>query len=476
MATWSHHILKYFLPTLRLQQFPHWIPLWEQKQRRSFLLTTRAIYIFAVLAYPAHYFLIDLRLKAGEPVWLPYRFAMTALSMIMFGMTFTHFFRTRSIPFVLYGYAVVFFQVRSMVWNNGVPYFYAFALATFITAAIHRPIGPSLLYLGSMYALVWPSLRQTSVHPSYLISAMIVSVVILLGLRSRMSAEIDGFIDEQTLMETQRKLIESEMELNSQIRAFLPSEIYRRVMHLIQTQQLPVHNAVEEVLKLRSCRVACLFTDIRGFTKKTKNIDRFIIDSVSPNLRASTNLIETYHGIPRLIGDLIFTYFDSHNGISNLLRAISCAIALTDQTRRMNETLPPEKRIQRYISLTYGDAVVGNIGGADSSREITVLGNPANILSRIDELTKHPTLASLLDMDHLILSAEAATQLNEEFPQLELRWIDLWSIHLTIRDFPEQRSIVLFPIHQKNQQHLQQILSNQQTGAQTSDQNWREAV
>lgn len=476
-----YRLLTFFVPTIKLQRGPQWIPHWEQKQRRSILITSRVIFVFAALAYPAHYIWIDRVLKKPLELWFQYRFGMAAFCLVILGLSFTRLFshRPRAL-FMLFGYVMCYLQVRSMLWFDGVPYAYAFVMAALVTVAQQATLGSSLLYLSSIYLLQKNSLAQTSVQPAYLISAAIMGVIFVTTFRTRMSAEIDSFIEEQTHLETQKKLIQSQMELNTQIRAFLPSEIYKRVISLINTGDVSVHEAVEQVLHLRTRYVACLFTDIRGFTKKTKSIDGFIYESAGPSLRASTAIVERHQGIPRLIGDLIFTYFDDEDPRANLYRALSCAIALFDQSRQMNLALSQDLRIQRYLLISFGSGVVGNVGGSDGSREITVLGTPANILSRIDELTKKPEIASLLVDDHLILSAEAANQLQLYFPALELTWIDVHGLNLTIRDFPEERHIVLFPLHMANRAHFIQIqkteLRHTLEGESEDDQARRKAV
>lgn len=458
MLVLYYRLITFFVPTIKLQRTPQWIPLFAQMQRRSVLITSRVIFAFATLAYPAHYIWIDRVLKKPLELWFNYRMGMAAMTAAMIGLSLHSWFAHRPrVLFMIFGYVMCYWQVQSMLWFEGVPYAYAFVMAGLVTIAQQMTLGASLFYLASIFLLQKQGLSQTTIQSAYLISAGIMTTIFVATFRTRMSAEIDNFIEEQTHIETQKKLIQSQMELNTQIRAFLPSEIYKRVIELINTQNIAVHEAVDEVLKLKTRPVACIFTDIRGFTKKTKSIDGFIYESAGPNLRASTALIERHQGIPRLIGDLIFTYFDSTDGRTNLYRALNCAIALFDQSRQMNLALSQDLRIQRYLLISFGNAVVGNVGGADGSREITVLGNPANVLSRIDELTKKPEISSMLVDDHLILSAEAANRLQHYFPNLELKWIDVHALSLTIRDFPEEKHIVLLPLHLENRAHFVKI-------------------
>ena len=74
-----------------------------------------------------------------------------------------------------------------------------------------------------------------------------------------MPVEIAGFLAEQEKLQAQKKLIESEIELNSEIRAFLPKQIYDRMIVERQRRRTTVLQAMDEALRPRLKTVACLF-------------------------------------------------------------------------------------------------------------------------------------------------------------------------------------------------------------------------
>jgi class 3 adenylate cyclase len=193
-------------------------------------------------------------------------------------------------------------------------------------------------------------------------------------------------------------------------------------------------------LRPRKQNIACLFSDIRGFTEGSKDLDAFIRDSVLPNVKESTNAIEIYGGIPRKIGDLIFAYFDHKSTHLNLIRSILAGLEIARINEDQNAD-PSNPNIERYILISTGEAIVGNIGGFDSSVEITALGSPVNYLSRVDELTKHPKLRELLASSDLIICNTSLTLLHEidVFPNVTS--IDLSELGLSIRNFHEQTII-----------------------------------
>jgi class 3 adenylate cyclase len=97
--------------------------------------------------------------------------------------------------------------------------------------------------------------------------------------------------------------------------------------------------------------------------------------------------------------------------------------------------------IKRYVLVSCGEALVGNLGGLDSSIEITALGSPVNFLSRVDEVTKDPAVAGDLNPGNLILS-ESANQILERFaPEVARKRIDLEAAGVFIRDFRDVKYV-----------------------------------
>ena len=85
--------------------------------------------------------------------------------------------------------------------------------------------------------------------------------------------------------------------------------------------------------------------------------------------------------------------------------------------------------------------MVGNIGGFDSSVEITALGSPVNFLSRLDELTKHPELRKRLVSSDLVICDRSLRLLGEVGIYPEVTTIDLARIGVLIRNFPDHTII-----------------------------------
>jgi class 3 adenylate cyclase len=208
----------------------------------------------------------------------------------------------------------------------------------------------------------------------------------------------------------------------------------------MEDERMSVIEASIEVLTPKKRKVSCIFSDIRGFTQGSKDLEAFIKESVIPEVKACSDAIEDFGGIPRKIGDLIFAYFDEESVERNIVASAAAAMAISRLNQDMNETANMV-RIKRYVLLSYGEALVGNLGGLDSSIEITALGSPVNFLSRLDEATKNRALADKLSPGDLVLSQEFSKMLASLVPDVTQSEIDLQKIGVSIRDFDDVRYV-----------------------------------
>ena len=97
--------------------------------------------------------------------------------------------------------------------------------------------------------------------------------------------------------------------------------------------------------------------------------------------------------------------------------------------------------IRRYILISSGNAIVGNIGGMDSSIEITALGPPVNFLSRLDDATKAESFSAVLNNRDLLIGRSAREELAIVTTDLKFEKIELDDIGVSIRDFPEEKVV-----------------------------------
>jgi class 3 adenylate cyclase len=445
---WLDRIISWIFPSLTLQGTP-WHQLWESKERREFVFRARILYVIVGLAYVAHYLFFD-RVMKLEPLefWFRFRMSMLLVAWLTAGfycLPSLYALRYYKLPAMIAGAVFCYFQSRVLVWYEGGLYFYAFAFVIVATVVLRLSIAPSVAYGSALIASQWSSYLEAGIEVPLLFSATAITLIFIVFARSGHVSEVKYFKANQQNIENQRRIIELNIEFADRIRAFLPKEISSRLFRYVEEKRMTILQAIEEVLRPRQRDIACLFSDIRGFTRATQGKgDVFLDEGVIPNVKQCTYAVERCGGIPRKIGDLLFAYFDQPNPQDNLVRCFKAALDVVQTNNDFNENRPGQDPINRYVLITSGDAIVGNLGGFDSSIEITALGNPVNFLSRIDEATKHPSIRHLITNRHVVMDERTATELGVILPDLRLESLNLSELGVRIRDFESVDRIFLY--------------------------------
>ena len=445
---WLDRAIAWTFPSLALQGTP-WYRLWQEKERADFLFLPRVLFSLGGLGYFAHYVFFD-RVMNLQPVelWFWFRMSMGTLALataLYYFIPSLYKARFYKIPAIIAGATCAYFQARVLVWYEGSLYLYAFAFVIVATVVLRLSIGQSLLYAGLLIAAQWDSYLEAGIDKPLLFSATIVTLVFLCFARSGYSAQLQYFRANQENIENQKRIIELNIEFADRVRAFLPKEISSRLFRYVDERRMNILQAMEEVLRPRHRSIACLFSDIRGFTKATQGIgDTYLDDGVIPNVKQCTEAVEQSGGIPRKIGDLLFAYFDAPDLNANLVRCLKAAIEVIQVNQDFNASRQGKDPINRYVLMTSGEAIVGNLGGFDSSIEITALGNPVNFLSRIDEATKQPALRGMISNKHVVIDERSAKALMAIVPGFEPKALCLKDLGVTIRDFEGVDQLFLY--------------------------------
>lgn len=70
-----------------------------------------------------------------------------------------------------------------------------------------------------------------------LLIGYIVGLLLLIYFRSRYKDDVESFIHEKMHERSQRELIETQVEMNAQLKSFLPKEIYLRMEELLSRKK-----------------------------------------------------------------------------------------------------------------------------------------------------------------------------------------------------------------------------------------------
>lgn len=422
-----------------------WWPIWKESTEKSFLKNARLAFSILSISYILHFFFVDtpLGLPQQNDAWFYYRFGLAAFNFLALGLSLFKKVNHSVLLglFVVDGLLVCYFQSKSMLWYPGVPYFWGILFAILFPIFLNSYNLTAVFYASVLLAVQFSNLQQANVNVSLVWGAYAVALFVVIFIRNNRKHEIASFLASYQMLSLQEKIIDTQKTLNEQVQAFLPRKIKERLNDEINNNQKNVIQAIDEILRPVEKNIVALFSDIRGYTQSSKNIE-FLSQSAIPNIKTMTEIVESKGGIPRLIGDLIFSYFDEAESNRNVYNSFKAAVEIIYENHSQNDGKVDSMKVQRYVLLDTGNAYVGNIGAISSAREITALGTCVNKLNRIDMWTKELEIKGELGYSAIVLTSEFHEKLAQVFPALRLEKIDLKS--QSIKDFPEVKFLYLF--------------------------------
>ena len=139
--------------------------------------------------------------------------------------------------------------------------------------------------------------------------------------------------------------------------------------------------------------ISIMFTDIRNFTTLSERIKApDVLHGLNTYLTQMTNSIILSEGyVNRYLGDGILALFGAPNTLPDkgALAAVKCGLDMQKRLNELNENqiFPGLDEIKIGIGIHTGEVIVGNVGCFEKM-DYTVVGDSANLASRIEGLTK----------------------------------------------------------------------------------------
>jgi adenylate cyclase len=148
--------------------------------------------------------------------------------------------------------------------------------------------------------------------------------------------------------------------------------------------------------------VAILFSDVRNFTTMTESADpQALVKQLNEYLQQMVKIVFEHSGsLDKFIGDAVMAVWGNikssgaHNDARN---AVATALAMHKALARLNADWKARgiQELAIGIGINYGEAIVGEMGSSEKV-EFTAIGDPVNLASRLEGLTKEFHLNLLL--------------------------------------------------------------------------------
>ena len=147
--------------------------------------------------------------------------------------------------------------------------------------------------------------------------------------------------------------------------------------------------------------VSVLFCDIRGFTTLTEeHAPEDIVGLLNEYFSLMVREIFNQQGtLDKFIGDAVMAVFGAPiTRADDPLRAVRAALGMRHALKAFNirQTRAQKPTVETGIGICHGEAISGNIG-SEERMEFTVIGDPVNIASRLEGLTKASGFKILID-------------------------------------------------------------------------------
>ena len=163
----------------------------------------------------------------------------------------------------------------------------------------------------------------------------------------------------------------------------------------------------------RHKELTIMFSDLRNFTALSETLaPKEIGKLLNLYFESMIPLIFQNQGtLDKLIGDCIMAFFgaplDLENHAENAAKAALLMKEKLVLLKKTNKNIKGMDKINAGIGMNTGVVTVGNLG-ASSFMDYTIIGDPVNIASRIEGLTK------VYGVD-ILISEETAKRLKKEF-------------------------------------------------------------
>jgi adenylate cyclase len=246
------------------------------------------------------------------------------------------------------------------------------------------------IFIAALIATLISRVKQPSLTITLLIAAMLgyLGVVLFSFLKLHyilptMTPQIMLFLG--VILPTLEQAVSQELEkrrVRNLFSRFISPEMVDQMM---STQDLNSLNKRSDI--------SIIFSDIRGFTTLSEKLSpEDVVALLNPYLEAMSKVIYKHGGtVDKYEGDAIIAFFGEpvpfkDHAVRALRAALDMRVAL-DELRKQWEQEGRHSQIEMGIGINSGEVFVGLLGSAQRIN-YTVIGDNANLASRLQDLTK----------------------------------------------------------------------------------------
>lgn len=200
--------------------------------------------------------------------------------------------------------------------------------------------------------------------------------------------------DDLQLLQTigsQMAMVIEQASLNEQIREEETMRSRLERFHSPQVIDMILKSGQEtkdDIMEPKDLTATILFTDIIGFTRFSEEMPpREVSLILNEYFSKMTDIVFEFDGtLDKYIGDSLMAVFGAPmEKKGDAERAIQAALKMRKELTEMMGKIPKDKRFNIRIGINTGRVVAGNIG-SPRRMDYTVMGDPVNVASRLEEI------------------------------------------------------------------------------------------